>query len=574
MNDDTKVNLEYLPLSSSPIGIEFTETACGYISSHVKDGFEHACEMGQCEDHWLEWNLDFATDDVDRAVSTPSHAFSVTGTVRAPSLSAEPLAVSRGAFRLLARDSASVGVREMAYEMILTADDGRAFYCEAFKRISRGLPSRLWPEASTIFVTVYTGEAAGRVLAKGVLRISPSVFAQQLSTVHATGPSDAGQRLRAEARLGDFLAGALWDTYGGVLSRPHYFNPDAPLRRVRPLRAPAPEVIYFTTADGVQLRLLRYQGGRRGPVILSHGIGVSSLIFRTDTLETNLVEFLVARGFDVWALDYRGSIELAASSLQFTADDVAAYDYPAALAKVRELTGAASVQMVVHCFGSVSFFMAMLKGLQGVRSVVSSQVATHLITAPITGAKCGLYIPEFLNMLGFKSLNAFVDDRAGWDARLYETAMRLYPMPLRELCANPVCHRITFMYSQVFEHQQLSGVTHDALHEMFGFTNIRAFEHLACMVRRGHIVTAGGENAYLPHIERLSIPIAFVHGGKNRCFLPASTEATYDLLCRRNGKRLYTRHVIPHYGHADSILGKHAARDVYPVIAKHLLDNE
>ncbi|MGH9470392.1 MAG: alpha/beta fold hydrolase [Terriglobia bacterium] len=562
------------PLPASP-GLEFTESARGYFSLGGEEAFERAAEQGRIENSQFEWNLAISTDDLERALASPGHGFRITGSLRASALSEGPLRVSGGEFRLLARDPANVGARKMAYEMTLASEEGRVFYCEGFRLIHTGLPGQLWPETTTVYLTLYGGEnAASPIWGRGILRVSPTDFAKQLSTLHVTGAADSAERLCATARFGEFFAGALWDTYGGVLARPHYFNPGAPPRKKRPLRAPAPEVHFFSTEDGVELRLLRYRGGRRGPVILTHGIGVSSLIFRTDTLETNLVEFLVARGFDVWALDYRGSIELASSSLQFTADDVAAYDYPAAVAQVRELTGASTVQMVVHCFGSVSFFMAMLKGLEGVRSAVSSQVATHLITAPITEAKCGLYIPEFLNLLGVKSLNAFVDDRAGWDAKLYEAAMRAYPIPFSQLCTSPICHRITFMYSQVFEHEQLSGTTHDALHEMFGYTNIRAFEHLTRMVRTGHIVTASGENAYLPHLERLAIPIAFISGGKNRCFLPASTEATLSLLRQRNGNNLYTRHVIPHYGHADSILGKNAARDVYPLIARHLEETE
>lgn len=315
---------------------------------------------------------------------------------------------------------------------------------------------------------------------------------------------------------------------------------------------------------------MRFRAGRKGPVMLSHGIGVSSLIFRTDTVETNLVEFLAARGFDVWALDYRGSIQLAAHNTLFTADEVAAFDYPAGVRYVREQTGADSIQAVVHCFGSVSFFMAMLAGLEGVRSVVCSQVAAHLVTAPITELKCGIYIPEALSGLGVSRLNAFVSSATGWRGRLEEAALRLYPLPVDQLCQNPVCHRLSFMYSQIFEHERLSGLTHSALHEMFGATNIRAFSHLARMVRTGHLVTADGRNDYLPHAGRLAIPIAFVHGGKNRCFLPESTERTYRWLCEWNGARLYSRAVIPGYGHADSILGEHAARDVYPAIARHL----
>lgn len=349
-----------------------------------------------------------------------------------------------------------------------------------------------------------------------------------------------------------------------------FWNPDAPPRPRRPLRAPEPEVHYFNTADGIQLRLMRFHAGRKGPVMLSHGIGVSSLIFRTDTIETNLVEFLAARGFDVWALDYRGSIELAAHNTLFSADDVAAFDYPAAVGYIRERTGAASIQAVVHCFGSVSFFMAMLAGLERVRSVVCSQVAAHLVTAPITELKCGAYVPETLGAVGVSRLNAFVSSATGWRGRFEEAALRFYPLPVGQLCQSPVCHRLSFMYSQIFEHEQLSSPTHGALHEMFGATNIRAFSHLARMVRTGHLVTAHGRNEYLSHAERLAIPIAFVHGGKNRCFLPESTERTYRWLCEQNGSRLYSRTVIPGYGHADSILGANAARDVYPAIAQHL----
>src|SRR6187200_1625873 len=112
---------------------------------------------------------------------------------------------------------------------------------------------------------------------------------------------------------------------------------------------------------------------------MTHGLGVSSAIFTIDTIETNLLEYLFAWGYDVWLLDYRASIELPSSRAQFTADDVATRDYPAAVEKVRALTGADSVQVVAHCFGATTFSCAMLAGLQGVRSAVISQISTDVI---------------------------------------------------------------------------------------------------------------------------------------------------------------------------------------------------
>jgi cholesterol oxidase len=348
------------------------------------------------------------------------------------------------------------------------------------------------------------------------------------------------------------------------------FNVDAPPRQQRPLRVGTPQVAYFKAADGVGLRLTRYQGGPKGPVILAHGLGVSSLIFSIDTIETNLLEYLFAQGYDVWLLDYRSSIALPAATLQASGDDVATQDYPAAVNKVLELTGAKSVQMVVHCWGSTTFFMAMLAGLKGVRSAVASQIATE-IRAPIaTHLKTGLHLPAFLKAIGIETLTAYADNHEGLLAKVYNAGLKLYPLELKNRCTNATCHRITFMYAPLYEHANLNEATHNALHEMFGVANMKAFMHLARLTNAGHLVDFNGNNVYLPHLDRLAIPITFIHGAQNECFLPESTEITLNALVKANGSNLYKRHVIPGYGHIDCIYGKNAVDDVYPFILEHL----
>lgn len=336
------------------------------------------------------------------------------------------------------------------------------------------------------------------------------------------------------------------------------------------LNVGAPEVHYFQTADGVNLKLTRYQGGKKGPVICSHGLSVASSIFSTDLIDTNLLEYLYAHAYDVWLLDYRASIELPVSKTEFSGDDIARYDYPAAIETVRQITGAKDVQMVVHCYGSTTWTMAMLNGLQGVRSAVCSQVSAHMVAPLLTKIKSGLHLPSFLDHLGIQSLTAYVDKDANWLNKLYDKAVKLTPLPYHELCNSPVCHRVTFMYSLLYQHEQLNARLHDNLHELFGVGNITSFEHLALMVRKGHIATLKGENAYLPHPERMAIPILFISGENNTCYLPESTEKTYTYLCEANGKDLYRRKVIPGYGHIDCIFGQKAVNDVYPSILEHL----
>jgi cholesterol oxidase len=495
----------------------------------------------------------------------------MVGTVVAPALSPQPMMATEGVFNLLAGDPERVDARQMRYQMKMTSEEGRQYYFEGFKVIHNEPGPDLWADTTTLYVTVHDGDNVhGPVMGKGILTIAAADFMRQMTTMQVTNATGTLQRLEATASFGRFFAGTIYEIYGGIFVKPQVFNPGAPPREKRPLRVSVPDTHHFRTADGVQLRLIRYRGGPKGPVMLSHGLGVSSKIFSIDTIETNLLEYLWAQGYDVWLLDYRASTDLPASSVRSSADDIAANDYPAAVATVRRLTGADTIQVVVHCYGSVSFFMAMLSGLQGVRSAVCSQIGTHVVVPESMKIVAGLHLPGVLDHLGVDSLTAYVDTHANWLERLYDRALSLYPIEAEERCTSATCHRISFMYSPLYEHDQLNEATHDALHEMFGVASIGAFEQLGAMARAGHLVSASGADIYLPHLERLAIPIAFIHGAENKCFMPKATELAYNMLIERNGAALYSRHVIPNYGHIDCIFGKNAVNDVYPFILSHL----
>jgi len=360
------------------------------------------------------------------------------------------------------------------------------------------------------------------------------------------------------------LASPWADTDDDVLG----FALAAPPRARRTLRLPTPEVYDVRTDDGVEVRLTRYGGGHKGPVLVVPGYGTSIVAYTIDTVETNFPEYLFANDYDVWLFDYRASPHLTSSTTQFSIDDIARYDYPAAVRKVREVTGAETIQVMAHCVGAMSFLMAMLIGLTGVRSAVVSQLGAFPVAPTLNGIKAGLHLPSFLTVLGVDTLSTDLDLSGNWKDRLGDRVLRLYPT--KERCENPVCRRILFMYGEVFKHEQLNAATHDALHEMFGVANLTTFKHLATMVREGHIVDRDGRDVYMPHLDRLAIPLAIVHGAENGLFLPEGTERLYQLLCERNGEALYTRHVIPDYAHMDCFIGKDAARDVYPLVLAEL----
>jgi cholesterol oxidase len=90
------------------------------------------------------------------------------------------------------------------------------------------------------------------------------------------------------------------------------------------------------------------------------------------------------------------------------------------------------------------------------------------------------------------------------------------------------------------------------------------------MVRRRQIVDREGRDVYLPHLDRLAIPITFLHGARNRLFLPEGTRRTLQVLAQANDARLYQRVEFPAYAHMDLFIGRHAAADVYPEVVRQL----
>ena len=566
--------------AGSQVGIQFTETMRGFVTegaTSFEEGARESAARAPCE-----FTLTVTSENLSAMLSEPQHLASLAGTVRCPLLSETPLSVSNGTFALFPVATDAVLTRRMKYDFSMTGRDGRTYRFSGFKTIHDDRGADIWADTTTLFVDILRED--GAPVAKGVLHILPADFAVQMSTLRVLRAPNLGAALRAKAQFAKFFAGAIAETYLGVArDAPKVWPPatrdDTALRPRRELRLPPPQIHSFRTPDGVELRLTRYQGGAKGPVMLAHGLGVSSRIFNADTIDTNLAEYLVALGYDVWLLDFRASVDLAASRGQFTGDDVARFDYPAAVSAIRSVTQAQTVQIVGHCFGASTLFMALAAGLHDVRSAVFSQVAGH-VDAPIANElRAGLRLPTLLRTMGIDALTTDIVDNPDLVVRLYDRALALNPV-LRagQHCDNVACHRISFMYAPLYRHQKLNEATHDRIGDLFGIANLSSLAHLSATIRAGKVVASDGGDVYLPddpvrlrgNLANFRFPIRFIHGAENECFLPSSTERTLELLRGTHPDIAYDREVIADYGHIDCIFGADAARDVYPHIAEHL----
>lgn len=568
-------------IETRKIGLQFTETMRGFFAADPSLDHAAAAKAGQQSGGAMEFTATVTSDDLDEMLHNSMHRARVHGTLTAPGLSAEPMSVTQGTFELLTQDPDDPRARRMTYRMPLSTAGGRRLYMHGYKlvRDDTGFGLDVWSDTTTLFVTAHEGEnEAARVLGRGILKIHALDFATQLRTLKITNAGSIARRLKASADFGRFFAGSLFDTYGGVLARRSALDPNAPPRTLRELRTAPPETHFFTTEDRVSLRMVRYtsrDGAAKAaavPVLLVHGLGMSGRVFSTDLVDTNLVEYLHEAGYDVWVMDHRTSVDVPVSEGDVTGHQVATLDLPAAIARVREVTGAAQVDVVAQGFGALALQMSLVDGLQGVRSAVCMQVGLHLATPTISRVKAGLHLPGVLRAFGKQSLTArsgSASGETGWRGRLFDAALRAVPVKLEETCTSNVCRRITFMYGPLYKHDQLNRATHDAMHELFGVTSLTVFEELARMVRQGHAVRADG-TSYLSDLNRLAIPITFIHGKENGCFLPESSGATFDLLCQANGPHLYRRSIMAGYGDVDCLIGKNAVRDIYPLILEHL----
>ena len=183
-----------------------------------------------------------------------------------------------------------------------------------------------------------------------------------------------------------------------------------------------------------------------------------------------------------------------------------------------------------------------------------------------------LHAPQLFDAMGIDVVNARATTADSLRERVLDRLLQMIvPVPRSERTHDATSNRITALYGRLYNLEQLNSATvTSGLAEMFGEANIEAFRQLALFARKGRLLDADGRDVYLPHVDRLALPILFVHGAENACFKPESTARTVERLAEVNGHQLYERHVIPGYGHIDCIFGKNAAQDVYPIILTHL----
>lgn len=286
------------------------------------------------------------------------------------------------------------------------------------------------------------------------------------------------------------------------------------------------------------------------PVLLVHGIGANDR--NMDLMEgTSLAAWLTAQGRETWTLALRGTggSERRSGRPPYAFDAYWREDYPAAIARIREVTGAAQVDVVGHSLGGMALYAYLSQGGDGVGAAVTLGSPTRLDF----GGDVSTLLPRLRGIYPF----------AGGSIPVWAMAQATVPLqgeipsdPFLLLCANPdnlpretwkrlIANGLADIESDVV--LQLA----DALeHGRFGSAD-RTLDFRADMarIRTPTLVVAG-------KLDRLGTPAAVRDG-----FRALGGPKAWRLVGVETGARA-------DYGHMDLIVGNRADSEVWP----HLLE--
>jgi pimeloyl-ACP methyl ester carboxylesterase len=319
---------------------------------------------------------------------------------------------------------------------------------------------------------------------------------------------------------------------------------------------------------------------RRRPVVLVPGFSMSTYWFQAATPQQNITEYLLAKGHEVWLLDYRSSDRLNASLDQFTLDELAEGDFPDAIEQVWTTTKQ-PVHIIAHCVGSLSVLMSLLSGKltdRHVHSIILSQAVAFIDQPFVNRLKANLRLAEILRLFGLRPiLTPDFDLRSSVAVRLLDRLLYFYPS--RERCKSGVCRRLLLIYGDANRHDQLDAVTHEMIYDMVDRGNLTTLAQLEKMAARRKIVNAAGKDVYLDprNGKNVNVPITLLQGARNNLFRRSGALKTRDWLHQHGGfpsreenEKKFTLLDVPDYGHMDVFIGRNSARDVYPKILKAL----
>ena len=357
------------------------------------------------------------------------------------------------------------------------------------------------------------------------------------------------------------------------------------------------------------VRLTRYPNPGRPPVALIHGYSASGNTFTHEAVPEPLARHLWKAGRDVWVLDLRTSCALPTALQPWHFEDAAFADLPRAIQHIAQATGQ-RVGVFAHCIGAVMLSMALLvdpdelprfangpddaptprraapelrRLKDNIDRIVLSQKGPMLVYCDDNVLRA--YFMRVLRKLVFPDDYQFeVAQSPTLAGGLMDRLLATLPYPPEEFAReNPAVpwrrtpwagfrHRMDALYARDFSLANIDDRTLDAIADLFGPLNLDTVAQAIHFTRRNTITDRTGRpfdtsatalRARWPLRGTVSI-----HGRDNGLVDVKTVDAMRSQFAYAGIP--YQAIEIPGYGHQDCLIGRDAARDVFPHIAANL----
>lgn len=350
------------------------------------------------------------------------------------------------------------------------------------------------------------------------------------------------------------------------------------------------ETYYTETSDNWSLQVDRFQPDdpdpSANPVVLCHGLSYNNRFWDL-TEKVSLARHLAAAGYDVWSVSLRGAgrsdqplasvgRKLLAGSIQpgffteahkrklggaafsdYSVDDHISYDVPAVIRLVKEKTGAKKVHWIGHSMGGMVMFAYLATHAQEAAKDVDTFVAVSVPMVMFHPLNKAMQL-QVDHAGALKAGNVFVS--TSYDAFVAKVLGKLAP---------PTGSESLFLNRDNVDDGVLRLLAHLAQESI----SPGQLAQLLAMAAEENFYSQDRKVNYTALLDRVTTPTLFMVGQlDNMASVGAvkfayrqvsSQDKAYRLFARINGDRA-------DYGHDDIIIGKHAGKEVYPVILNWL----
>lgn len=495
-------------------------------------------------------------------------------------------------------------------------------------------PFQFWRSTSTLYATISQRTRKGpisdfteeedawrrlKVIAKGIMHIQPTDFLSEIMTLTPTGSSIL-QKVQSAASFMTFFTRKSMSLFLAPFTSLQY--PSASYSGYVNNTLPDQSFDIYSI-DDVCTKLHMWNatqppsdGSPVQDLFMIPGASVDHQIFALPTIPYNAVNYFTRAGYRVFVTVHRiGQLMIAENN--WTTYD-ARLDIKACLEYIRKIRRdefAKANKMsqedlvkakwqppktycISHCMGSVAFSCGLLDGTipsAWVKGVTCSQVFMNPIwnTMNMIKATAGpIPLDKLYQMLAGSWFSCSTSRDDSLVQRALNQALRFMPDARREICNSASCHRISLTFGRCWNHRNLNEATHRQIDRFFGGVNMRLLQLLMKMGVDGHAMANGPLFEQLTtreNINRLKgVPFLLFVGRENAVLSPESTERTYEILCdtfpttagggsgvvgeghHDNDGIEYRRRVVPGYGHLDCWMGRHAWKDVYPMVREEV----